>query len=88
MPVRWTRHAGHWWRNENELISIGPLWNSTYGHTSVGRPVETGCRLVDLSSAMADRDGWWERERERKKERKKERERFKGNRVLGQHWWR
>ena len=53
------RHAGHCWRNKDELISNVLLWTPTDGHTSVGWPakiyihqlcVDTACCLDELAS--------------------------------------
>ena len=41
IQVRRTRHAGHWWRNRNELISDALLWTPTYGRAKAGRPART-----------------------------------------------
>ena len=55
-----------WW-SKDELISDVPLWTPTHGYTSVSRPTKnyihqlctnTGCRLEELSSAMAYKGGW------------------------------
>ena len=39
--LRRTRHAGHFWRSKDELISDVLLWKPTHGHASVGRPART-----------------------------------------------
>ena len=36
--VRRTRHAGHYWRSRDELISDVLLWTPTYSRTKAGRP--------------------------------------------------
>ena len=68
--VRRTRHAGHYWRSRDELISDELLWTPTYGRTKAGRPAriyiqqlceDTGCSPEDLPKAMND----WEKRRER-----------------------
>ena len=41
IQVRWTRHAGHYWRSRDELISDVLLWTPTYGWAKVGRPTRT-----------------------------------------------
>ena len=70
IQVRWTRHAGHCCWIKDKLISGVLLWTPTYGRTNVGRPVKiyihqlcvnTGCRLDDSPSAMADRKLWREK---------------------------
>ena len=38
IQVRWTRHAGHYWRNRDELIRDVLLWTPTYGRAKAGRP--------------------------------------------------
>ena len=67
IKVRRTRHAGHYWRSNDELISDIYLWTSSHGRTKAGRPAgtyiqqlcaDTGCSLKDLPGAMDDRDGW------------------------------
>ena len=73
IQVRWTRHAGHCWRNRDELISDVLLWTPTYGRAKAGRPArtyiqqlyeDTGCCPEDLPEAMKDREMWWERVRD------------------------
>ena len=63
-----TRHAGHSWRNKDEL-----MWTPSHGRVEAGRPArtyiqqlctDTGCDLEDLLGAMDDRDGWRARVRE------------------------
>ena len=36
-----TRHAGHGWRNRDELINDVLLWTPTYGRAKAGRPART-----------------------------------------------
>ena len=38
IQVRRTRHAGHCWRNKDELISDVLLWTPAYGRAKAGRP--------------------------------------------------
>ena len=73
IQVRWTRHAGHCWRNRDELISDELLWTPTYGRTKAGRPArtyiqqlceDTGCSPEDLPEAMNNREKWRERVRD------------------------
>ena len=73
IKVRRTRHAGHCWRNKDELISDVPLWNPTYGRAKAGRPnrtyiqqlcEDTGCSREDRPEAMNDRVEWRERVRD------------------------
>ena len=70
--VRWTRHAGHCWRNRDELISDVLLWTPTYGRAKAGRSArtyiqqlceDTGCSPEDLPEAMNDREKWREKVR-------------------------
>ena len=69
IQVRRTRHAGHCWRNRDELISDVLLWTPTYGRRKAGRPArtyiqqlceDTGCNPEDLPEAMKDREKWRE----------------------------
>ena len=41
IKVRQTRHAGHCWRNKNELISDILLWTPSYGRSKAGRVART-----------------------------------------------
>ena len=70
IQVRGTRHAGHYWRSRDELISIVPLWSPIYGWAKAGRPAGTYIQLLcedtgwspkDLPEAMNDREKWRER---------------------------
>ena len=67
IQVRQTRHAGHCWRNRDELISDVLLWTPTYGRAKAGRPARTyiqqlcedmGCSPEDLPEAMNDWEEW------------------------------
>ena len=71
--VRRTRHAGHCWRNRDELISDVLLWTLTYGRAKAERPAQTytqqlcedmGCSREDRPEAMNDREEWRERVRD------------------------
>ena len=73
IQVRRTRHAGHCWRNRDELISDVLLWTPTYGREKAGRPARTyiqqlcedgGCSPEDLPEAMNDKEKWRERVRD------------------------
>ena len=73
IQVRQTRHAGHFWRSRDELISDVLLWTPTYGQAKAGRSAQTyiqelcedtGCSLEDLPEAMNDREKWRERVRD------------------------
>ena len=68
IPGRRTRHAGHYWRNRDELISDVLL-----GTPSHGRPArtdiqqlraDTGCSPEDLTEGMDDREEWRKRVRD------------------------
>ena len=68
--VRRPRHAGHWWRSRDELISDVFQWMPTYGRIKAERPartyieqlcVDTGWSPEDLPEAMNDREEWRER---------------------------
>ena len=70
IQVRRTRHAGHYWRSRDELISDILLWTHTYGRAKVGRQArsyiqqlceDTGCSPEDLSWAMNDWEKWREK---------------------------
>ena len=82
IKVRRTRHAGHYWRSRDELISDVLLWTPTYGRAKAGRPArtyiqqlceDTGCSSEDLAEAMNDREKW--------------RERIRDIRASGTTWW-
>ena len=82
IQVRRTRHAGHCWRSQDELISDVLLWTPTYGRAKAGRPArtyiqqlceDTGCNSEDLPEAMSDREKW--------------RERVRDIRASGTTWW-
>ena len=73
IQVRPTRHAGHCWRNRDELISDVLLSTPTYGRAKAGRPArtyiqqlceETGCSPEDLPESTNDRKKWQERVRD------------------------
>ena len=36
IQIRWTRHAGHFWRSKDKLISNVLLWTPSHGCASVG----------------------------------------------------
>ena len=67
IQVRRTRHAGHCWRNRDELIRDVLLCITTHGRAKAGRPArtyiqqlceDTGCCPEDLPRAMNDREEW------------------------------
>ena len=73
ITVKRTRHAEHYWRNKDELISDILLWTPSHGRAKVGWLTRiyiqqlctyTGYSLEDLPELMDDRDGWQERVRE------------------------
>ena len=70
IKFRRTRHAGHCWRNRDELISDVLLWTRSHGWAKAGRPArtyvqqfcaDTGSSPEDLPEVMDDREGWRER---------------------------
>ena len=73
IQVRRTRHAGHYWRSRDELISDVLLWTPTHGRARAGRPArtyiqqlceDTGCCPEDLPGVMNDREEWREKIRD------------------------
>ena len=67
IKVRQTRHAGHCWRNMDELISGVHLWPPSHGQAKARRPArtyiqqrceDTGFSPEDLPEAMNDREEW------------------------------
>ena len=73
IKVKRTRHAGHYWRSRDELISDELLWTPTHGRAKAGRPArtyiqqlceDTRCSPEDLPEAMNDREKWRERVRD------------------------
>ena len=73
IQVKRSRHAEHWWRIRNEVISDSLLWTPSHGRAKTGRPArtyiqqlcaDTGCSLEDLPEDLNDIEGWWERVRE------------------------
>ena len=65
IKARRTRHAGHWWRSRDELISDVLLWTPSYSRAKAGRPTQTyiqqlcedtGYSPEDLPEAMNDRE--------------------------------
>ena len=82
IQVRRTRHAGHYWRSRDELISDILLWTPIYGRAKAGRPARTymqqlcedmGCSPEDLPEVMNDREKW--------------REWVRDIRASGMTWW-
>ena len=73
IQVKRARHAGHCWRNRDELISDLLLWTPTHCRAKAGRPArtyiqqlceDTGCCPEDLPRVMNDREEWRERVRD------------------------
>ena len=73
IKIRRTRHAGHCWRNRDELISDVLRWTPSHGRAKARRPARTyiqqlcantGCSPEDLPETMDDREGWRERGRD------------------------
>ena len=73
IQVRRTRHAGHYWRSRNKLMSDILLWTPSNGWAKTGQPTrtyiqqlcaDTGCSLEDLQGAMDNRDRWQKSVRE------------------------
>ena len=69
IQVRRTRHAGHCWRSNDELISDVLRWTSTYGRAKAEQPArtyiqqlceDTGDSPEELPEAMNDREKWRE----------------------------
>ena len=82
IQVRRTRHAGHWWRSRDELISDVLLWTPAYGRSKAGRPArtfiqqlceDTGCGPEYLPEAMNNWEKW--------------REKLRDIRACGMTWW-
>ena len=68
IKIRWTRHAGHYWKSKDELISDILSWTLAHEHTCVGWPamtyihqlcVNTGWHQDELPRVMANRDRCW-----------------------------
>ena len=66
IQVRRTRHAGHCWRSQDELISNVLLWNPSHGRAKAEWPArtyiqqlsaDTGYSLEDRLGAVGDKDG-------------------------------
>ena len=65
IKIRQTKHAGHYQRSRDELISYVLLWTPSHGLAKAGRPVRiyiqqlcayTGCSPEDLLEAMDNRE--------------------------------
>ena len=73
IKFRRTRHAGHYWRSRDELISDVLLWTPSYGRAKAGWPAWTyiqqlyedmGCSPEDQPEGMNDKEKWRERVRD------------------------
>ena len=73
IQLRWTRHVGHCWRSNDELVSDVLLWTPSHGWAKAGQPARTyihqlcantECSPEDLPEAVDDREGWRERVRD------------------------
>ena len=73
IQVRQIRHAGHFWRSREKLISDVLPWTPSHEQAKAGWPArtyieqlcaDTGCSLQDLSGVMDNKESWWERVRE------------------------
>ena len=82
IQVRRTRHAGHYWRSKDELVSDVLLLTPSYGQAKAGWPArtyiqqlceDTGCNPEDLPEAMNDSEKW--------------REMVRDIRAGGTTWW-
>ena len=85
IQTRRTRHAGHYWRSKDEIVSDVLLWTPAYGQSKAGRRGrtyiqqlcdDTGCKPEDLPEAMNDRETWRERVRD-----------IHASRTLWWWWW-
>ena len=68
IQVRRTRHAGHYWKSRDELISDVLLWIPTYGRAKAGRPARTFSsyvRIMDVALKTCQRRWTIERSGER-----------------------
>ena len=69
IQVRWTRHAGHYWRSKDKLISDILMWTPSHGQANVGRPTRTYIQQLCADTgpsleAMDNWEGWQERVRD------------------------
>ena len=48
IQVRWTIHAGYYWRSKDKLISDVLLWTPAYGQAKTGRPARTYSSYVRI----------------------------------------
>ena len=62
IQVRRTRHAGHYWRSRDELISDVLLWTPTHGRAKAGRPARTYIRQLCEDTGCCPED--WGDERQ------------------------
>ena len=70
IKIRRTRHAAHYWRSRDDLISDALLWAPSQRRAKAGHQArtymqqlcaDTGCCPEDLPKAMDDRNVWRER---------------------------
>ena len=73
IQVRRTKHAEHFWRSRDELISDVLLWTPAHGRAKAGRPARTYIQQLcedtvgspeDLPGVMDYREKWRERVRD------------------------
>ena len=73
IQIRWTWHAGHYWRSKGKLISDILMWTPSHGRADVGCLArtylqhictDTGCNRENLPNVMDNRDEWRGRIRE------------------------
>ena len=73
IQIKWTRHAGHWWRIRDEFISDILLWTPSHGWAKAWQPARIYrlqlCAYIvgsleEILGVMDVRDRWWERFRE------------------------
>ena len=85
IKIRWTRHAGHYWRSRDEFISDVLLRNPSHGRAKAGRPArtyiqqlcaDTGYSPEDPPEAMDDRKDWREKVRD-----------IRADRATWWWWW-
>ena len=72
IQVRRNRHAGHYWRSRDMVISDVLLWTPSHGRAKAEQPArtyiqqlceDTRCSPEDPPEAMNDRERWRERVR-------------------------
>ena len=58
IKVRRTRHAGHWWRSKDELISDVFLWTPSHERAKAGRPARTYIQQLCADMGCSPEDCW------------------------------